>query len=317
MSSASPTSSVGDHEKGADYDKSTEAGQPHLTQSVEEALEAAEPPFTEHVDPGDRGDGAALEKVASSKPSVNSIRAVPNGGLKAWLQVLGSFFLFWNTWGIVNTFGTYETYYQTGILASSSPSDIAWIGSCQAFFLMLVGSITGPVYDAGYVPQLLLGGTFFAVFGQMMLSLCTEYYQVFLAQAICTGIGLGCLFVPAVALLSTYFTTRIATAIGIAAAGSSLGGVVYPIVFHRLQPHIGFPWAARVQGFLMLGTLVVSNSVMRVRVLPPGRRKFLDTSAFTDLPYILFVLGMTLAFVGLYNPVCTESSRTSYRNRKS
>jgi hypothetical protein len=29
----------------------------------------------------------------------------PNGGLKAWLQVLGGFFLFFNTWGILNTFG--------------------------------------------------------------------------------------------------------------------------------------------------------------------------------------------------------------------
>lgn len=88
---------------------------------------------------------------------------------------------------------------------------------------MAVGALTGPVYDAGYFRELLLGGSFLVVFGQMMLSLCGQYYQVILAQAICIGIGAGCLFVPSVAILSTYFSTKIATAMGIAAAGSSLG----------------------------------------------------------------------------------------------
>jgi hypothetical protein len=32
--------------------------------------------------------------------SVNNVSAIPNGGTKAWLQVLGAFFLFFNSWGI-------------------------------------------------------------------------------------------------------------------------------------------------------------------------------------------------------------------------
>lgn len=88
---------------------------------------------------------------------------------------------------------------------------------------MLVGALTGPIYDAGYFRVLLSVGSFLVVFGFMMLSLATKYYQVILAQAICVGLGAGCLFVPSVAILSTYFSTRIATAMGFAAAGSSLG----------------------------------------------------------------------------------------------
>ena len=88
---------------------------------------------------------------------------------------------------------------------------------------MLVGALCGPIYDMGYFRLLIFTGSFLIVFGQMMLSLCTEYYQVFLAQAICVGLGAGCLFVPSVAILSTYFSTKIATAMGLAASGSSLG----------------------------------------------------------------------------------------------
>lgn len=88
---------------------------------------------------------------------------------------------------------------------------------------MLVGALTGPIYDAGYFRALLSVGSFAVVFGFMMLSLATTYWQVILAQGICVGLGAGCLFVPSVAILSTYFSTKIATAMGLAAAGSSLG----------------------------------------------------------------------------------------------
>ena len=56
-----------------------------------------------------------------------------------------------------------------------------------------------------------------------MLSLCHEYWEALLAQAFCVGLGAGCLFVPSVAILPTYFTTKIALAVGIAASGSSFG----------------------------------------------------------------------------------------------
>ncbi|KAF2176938.1 MFS general substrate transporter [Zopfia rhizophila CBS 207.26] len=104
-----------------------------------------------------------------------------------------------------------------------------------------------------------------------MLSLCHEYWQVLLAQAICIGIGCGALFIPSVAILSTYFTTKIATAVGLAASGSSLGGVIYPIVFHKLLPQIGFGWTTRVIAFLI-----------------PA--------------YALDVFGFFIGFMGLYMP---------------
>jgi len=123
----------------------------------------------------------------------------------------------------MNTFGVYQTYYETQQPPLASPSQLSWIGSTQAALLLIVGAVTGPIYDAGYFRELLLCGSFLVVFGHMMLSLCKVYYQVLLAQAFCIGIGMGMLFVPSVAILSTYFTTKLAFAMGIAASGSSLG----------------------------------------------------------------------------------------------
>ena len=95
-------SSSDDIEKQGDFERSKEereenVDETHLTEQQEDLREAAQPAFT--ATDGDASNGSPLENVVSAKPSVNNIKSVPNGGLKAWLQVLGSFFLFFNTWG--------------------------------------------------------------------------------------------------------------------------------------------------------------------------------------------------------------------------
>jgi MFS family permease len=168
----------------------------------------------------------------------------PNGGLVAWLQVAGSWCLMFNCWyvvflarnsnldvkttltyrnrGIVNTYGVFQEYYIEAF-PSQTPSNIAWIGSIQAFLLMFFGALTGPLYDYGYFRTLLWVGSFLMVFGMMMTSLCTEYWQVVLSQGIVQGLGAGCLFIPSVAIIPTYFSTSMAFAIGVSGSGSGLG----------------------------------------------------------------------------------------------
>jgi hypothetical protein len=126
--------------------------------------------------------------------------------------------------GIANTFGAYQIFYEANFLESKTPSQISWIGSIQAFLLLIFGGVvTGPIFDAGFLRALVLVGSSLAVFGMMMLSICTEYWQVVLAQGVCVGIGAGCMMLPSVSVMPQYFTTKRAFATGIAAAGSSIG----------------------------------------------------------------------------------------------
>lgn len=203
----------------------------------------------------------------------------------------------------MNTFGVFQAYYETSLLESSSASEISWIGTVQAFILVAFSLVAGPIFDRGYFRTLIITGTFLATFGTMMTSLATDYWQVFLAQGVCVGLGAGCLFLPSVALVATYFTTKRALAIGVVAAGGSIGSVIYPIVFHRLQPRIGFPWATRVIGFIILGTLMISIMVMRTRLPPKTMRNILDLSAFRNASFSLFSIGLFLSFAGLYVPI--------------
>jgi MFS family permease len=147
-------------------------------------------------------------------------------------------------------------------------------------------------------------GSFLIVFGLMMSSLATEYYQLFLSQGLCVGIGGGCVFAPSVAVISTYFTTKRALAIGIVAAGGSVGSTIYPIVFRKLQPAIGYPWTIRVIAFIALALLSISTTVMKSRLAPvKNARKIVDLRAFKNIPYTLFTIGLFLTFIGLYIPI--------------
>lgn len=62
-------------------------------------------------------------------PTSNPLPEVPDGGAQAWLQVAGAWVLMFNTFGLINTFGVYQTYYESGNLFTSTSSNIAWIGS--------------------------------------------------------------------------------------------------------------------------------------------------------------------------------------------
>ncbi|KAI2622996.1 monocarboxylate permease-like protein, mch4 [Hypomontagnella submonticulosa] len=221
----------------------------------------------------------------------------PNGGLVALLQVVAGFMLFFNTWGLISAFGVFQTYYESGALFVTTSSNISWIGSIQSFLLQFTGLIAGPVYDRGYLRLLLITGSFLVVFGMMMLSLCTEYWQALLAQAFCVGIGAGLLFVPTVSLLPTYFSTHLGLAVGIASSGSSLGGVIYPIVLYRLIEQIGFPWAVRCVAFIALATFIIPLATMRMRVRAPKPRDVIDWSAFRDAPFATFMLAVLIIFI--------------------
>lgn len=125
--------------------------------------------------------------------------------------------------GVVNTFGVYQSYYENTLLPNYSASSISWIGTVQGFLLLMAGLVVGPIYDKGYLRSLITAGTFLVVFGLMMTSLATKYYQVFLAHGLTVGLGCSCLFLPSIAIVATYFTSRRALATGITASGGSIG----------------------------------------------------------------------------------------------
>lgn len=267
-------------------------------------------PEPDHVDTAEKPDPSAAAPLThngaprNKRPDGHLTMGPgppPDGGALAWMQVVAAFSVFFNTWGMLNTFGVFQTYYESGALfQGESSSTISWIGCIQAFAVLSTGLLSGPIYDRGRLRYLLAVGSFLIIFGFFMLSICKTFWQVLLAQGFSVGIGAGLLFVPTLAVLPTYFSSRLGLAVGISAAGSSVGGVIYPIMFYNLLDRVGFGWATRIMAFTALATLSIPLLFLRMRVRPAKPRDILDWSAFTDWPYAIFTLGAMVGFTGLY-----------------
>ena len=174
------------------------------------------------------------------------------------------------------------------------------VGSVQVFLLFFVGTFSGRATDYGLFRITFLIGSILQLVGIFMTSLSTKYWQLFLAQGVCTGLGNGLIFCPALSLLSTYFSTKRALAIGIAASGSATGGVVFPVIVQQLLPQIGFPWTVRVVGFVMLAVLVVTLTLTKPRLPPRKTGPLVEWDAFKEVSYALFAIAMFTTFWGLY-----------------
>ncbi|KAG6889893.1 hypothetical protein C0995_013869 [Termitomyces sp. Mi166 len=221
--------------------------------------------------------GVAHDSMPPSNVSVvdtASHHEFPEGGFRAYLSVLGAFLALFSSFGYINSFGTYQAWYLEHQLHHLPPSTISWIGSLQ-----LWGGLTGYLFDKFGPTWIMLAGTFIYIFSIMMTSLSSQLYELILAQGILFGLGVGLLFYPSMASVATYFDKYRATALGIVAAGSSIGGVVYPIMLQRLFVSVGFGWGVRISGLVSAVCCIIAT-----------------------LCYILLTIGSCLVALGLFIP---------------
>lgn len=238
----------------------------------------------------------------------------PEGGFAAWLCVFGGWWCTFITFGYLNAYGIFQDYYQQTTLSHKSPSQIAWIGAFQYFLMFAPAIFAGRLFDLGFFRPIFAIGCVLLVFSQMMVSLCSDYYQLFLAQGVGLGLGFGLVFNLAINCPAHYFNRRRGVALGVVASGSSTGGIVFPIMVRKLLPQIGYGWTMRVVGFFALFAVTVAWFSLSTR-LPPSidvrdkakggwkQVEWFHFSAFRNPAYTFFVIGASLIMFGLYMPL--------------
>lgn len=90
--------------------------------------------------------------------------------------------------------------------------------------MVFLGFIAGPLFDQGHFSHLLKGGSILILVGTIMQGLSFKYWHLLLSQGICTGIGMGLLAVPSVAVPSAWFSSKLPLANGIVVSASGFGG---------------------------------------------------------------------------------------------
>ena len=170
----------------------------------------------------------------------------------------------------------------------------------QMFLLNFVGVFSGRTVDMGYFRHSLAIGCTLQVVGVFATAFSTQYWQLFLAQGVCSGLGHGLLFAPLVSIIPTYFKRKRAFAVSLATCGAVTGGMTFPTIAYTCMSSLGFRWTVLIMGFVITFNAIMIFSFTRTRVPVRKPRSLFDPSAFRELWYSLFAIGSFLALWGVY-----------------
>ncbi|KAK6854848.1 mfs monocarboxylate transporter [Apiospora arundinis] len=207
----------------------------------------------------------------------------PKTSARAWLALLGASLALFCTVGFLNAFGVFQEYYTTYLHGRSS-SDISWIGSLSIFLLYAGSPFGGVLVDrVGPTIPLCVGsvGLLLALF---MTSLCMQYWQLMLAQALLLGISASLVFCPPLGVVLRHMPHRRGLAMGLTIGGSSIGGIVWPIMLQQLlnKDHVSFGWTIRAVAFTMMPLLAFACLTIVEPVKKPSSTTANQTDVKTD-----------------------------------
>lgn len=258
--------------------------------------------------PAAEDDLVRLGSRMSTDPVGNTY---PEGGLEAYLVVLGCFCALFGSLGVVNTAGSFQAWITEHQLKDHNDASIAWIFGMYAFLMFFGGLQIGPIFDAKGPRYLVWAGTLMTLASVVIVGFCQQYWHFMLGFAVLGGIGISLVFTPAVASPGHYFYRLRGRATGLAATGGSVGGVVFPLMLQALFPKVGFAWATRAVALICLVTMGIGCILIKTR-LPKKRATkeniLPDWRIFKETLFTLTCFGIFFIEWGLFVPITYISS---------
>ena len=149
--------------------------------------------------------------------TANDNNVTPNWpkGWRPWVTLFGCFLLMFNSWGLVNAYGTFASHYSMVHLKGRSTILLNLIGSTQSFIVLVTSFVAGRLLDAGHAKKLIAVGAMLVTIGMFALSAVAQgnYGAIWATQGLTVGLGMACFFVTssqgefALCMLTCYMLT--------------------------------------------------------------------------------------------------------------
>ncbi|KAK6064529.1 major facilitator superfamily transporter [Seiridium cupressi] len=288
--------------------------------SVEIPLQVVSAPLTAR-----ETDGLEIREHAISLPRASDIVPIDETDAKAWLSVLGAFLFLFPTYGFMQTIGTVQSYLELHQLSSYTSRDVGWITGVFTALALFLGIQIGPMLDT-YGPKALgMAGSAIYIPVFFVLAECREYWHFMLVLGVWGACGAAIISIVGVAAVGKSFVRRRGLALGIALCGSSVGGVVMPLMLRSLLPRLGWTWSIRVLAFVIaavtIGGLCCMQqlSLQHVRSRGPAahRRKALTLNfkALTSGTFTFVTIGLSaleFAIFGVFSLLPTYANAANF-----
>ncbi|KAL5347385.1 hypothetical protein ACLOAV_007697 [Pseudogymnoascus australis] len=239
----------------------------------------------------------------------------PDGGLRAWLVVVGSFFLLFATFGFQTSVGLFQLHWSLNQLSDSSPSRIAWIPSVFIFLSLALSIQTGAIFDRYGARYILLFGSvgYFLTF--ILLAQCTSYVGFMLCLGVLGGVSSAALITVSQGVISHWFKKRRGQASGLAMLGSALGGIMFPLILKPLFEKSSWAWAMRILGSIVFLCLIPGNLFCRSRLLATSTSAVVNVRCYLDSTFnwlIISAVGFELLLITGLGLIPTYAADAGY-----
>ncbi|KAF2669078.1 MFS general substrate transporter [Microthyrium microscopicum] len=221
-----------------------------------------------------------------------------DGGKDAWLFLAACFALEALIWGFPFTYGIFQDYYAKEPSFQGQTS-IALIGTCSMGVLYL----GAPFLFAGLTrwPQARRACTYVGIIimcsALVLSSFATEVWHLTVTQGVLYSIGGGIAYSPMILFVHEWFVRKKGLAFGIMWAGTSVAGVLLPIIMTSLLSRYGFRTALRIWAIVVavIALPLLSFAKPRLplstthhRAHSSSFRQLFDLS-FLTMPYFLIL----------------------------
>jgi len=173
----------------------------------------------------------------------------PDGGW-GWFVVLGSFLCNVVLDGIAYSFGVLLQPMQDDL--QTSVGSVSLIGGVLAGVILATGPLAAGAVNRFGSRVTCLAGSVISCVSLLVSSYCSSVLSLVLSYGLCTGVGLGLMYVPAVVAVGEYFTNKLALATGICVCGSGVGTFLLAPLTSSLCVSYGWRGSNRVMAALCL-----------------------------------------------------------------
>jgi MFS family permease len=217
---------------------------------------------------------------------------------RAWLLVVGAFFVAFVGFGVTYTFGVFLR--PIGTSFSASHATMTTLFSTLSVLSFFLAPLTGELADRIGPRYVIAAGALLMGAGLLISARVHTFPLLFVTYGGLIGAAVACLYVPAIAAVGEWFKKYRDIALGIAISGIGCGTLVAAPLAARLTSHLGWRTAFEVFGWGSAAILLVCATVI---TKPPGLQEKSSANVLAMMrtkTFLRLYIALTLCGAAIY-----------------
>ncbi|KAF9792940.1 MFS general substrate transporter [Thelephora terrestris] len=248
------------------------------------------------------GQGAEAVIQAVTTDAIDDEEFFPDGGLRAWLVVIGCFSVNSVVIGFCFVWGVFQPYYAEGILAGTPPSTLSLLGSVPGALMTMLSVVTGKLADRYQYKPMIGIGCILWLFTMLGIAFSTRLWHFMLTQGVLQGIAGSFIFPISAALPSQWFRKKRAFSTGIVLAGSPFGAAATSAIVRVMLSHFSLRKTMLIKTGIDVAVLGTAYLLIKERRKPSTRIIWYDKKYLADPTFWSITLCVCLSNFGYPAP---------------